>query len=235
MKGFYDTLKRTGKVTAGNVYISVFFCLVASVIGGICTLLIYDDWEVWIGMPSAMLQAFMFLLVMVYGFAVFPIEFMQALSMGKTRKHLFAASYLVWMMNVLVMLLLALGVAFLENFVYTDILKQTASVSGVWMDFHNPLVFITILLCVPALILFQGGLVLFFGTKLIFVFLGLFMISMGFFRYAERSPESAIVKGVDYLFGVEPNITAVCLLCLVLGAILIPLSWLMLRKQRVIF
>ncbi len=232
MKGFCDTLKRTGKVTGGNIYISVFFGLLAIVIGGIGTLLIYNDCEVWIGMPSAMLQAFMFIMVMVYGFAVFPIEFMQALSMGKSRKHLFAASYLLWLKNTLVMLLLALGVAFLENFVYTAILKQTASV---WMDFQNPLVFITILLCVPALILFQGGLILFFETKLILVFWGLFMIGMGFFRYAERCPESVIVKGMDYLFGAEPNITAVCLLCLVLGAILIPLSWLMLRKQRVIF
>lgn len=235
MKDFINTLKQTKKVTGDYIYFGVFFSIVAAIIGGIEAQMLLRKYGVWNYTGSFMVLMFMAIVVLVEGFWIFPAEFMRALSMGKARKHLFPVNYLLWLRNTLVVLLIALGINLLEHFVYMRFSAEAVYAVGVGPLLSNPLVFVTILLCVPALILFLGGSTLFFGIKLVWIFLGIFMIGIGVSNFTESHPESPIVKWLDGLLGGVSDVVPICLLCLLGAVILLGLAWLMLRKQRVTF
>lgn len=46
----------------------------------------------------------------------------------------------------------------------------------------NPLVFVTILLCVPAVILFLGAMILRFGIHILWGLVGLYLFALGFVK-----------------------------------------------------
>lgn len=235
MKEFMDTFKRVKKVTGENIYIGVALSAFAVIVGVILSILFMNRLGVKVHFGAMTVLIMLAFTILLYGFLVFPADYLQALSMGKVRKHLVPAHYLLWLRNTLVVLLIALGVSLVEELVYSALIKDAVYVVDIRVFLGNPLVFVTILLCVPALILFLGGITLFFGIKFVWVFPGVYVVVSGFSYYTKKHPDSAVVSWLDGLAGAEPNVVLICLLCLLVSAILLGLSWLMLRKQRVTF
>lgn len=241
MKEFINTFKQTKKVTGDNVFIGVGFGALGAIIGVIIALVIlYTEGT---GEDYAHMGAFMVLMVVALtlvmdGFIVFPADFMQAIAMGKARKHLIPAHYLLWMRNILVVLLMALVLSIVEDFAYSRLFTEAVCEIDVKGLLCNPLIFVTILLCVPAVILFMGGLTLSVGNKAIWALVGILLMGSGFSNLAEKKPNSAIVKWMNGLSATSlemSEVAPICLLCLLIGAVLLTLSWLMLRKQKVNF
>lgn len=235
MNNFMDTFKRVKKVTGDNVYIGVAFSIFAVIVGVILSILFINRVGCRVHFGAMTVLIMLAFTILLYGFLVFPSDFMQALSMGKVRKHLLPAHYLLWLRNTLVVLMIALVTSLLEELVYFTLFKDAVYAVNIRVFLGNPLVFVTILLCVPALILFLGGITLFFGIKFIGFFPVVYVVVSGFSYYTKKHPNSAVVSWLDGLSGAEPNVALICLLCLLASAILLSLSWLMLRKQRVIF
>lgn len=171
--------------------------------------------------------------LVVYGFGIFPGDFQRALSMGKVRKYLFFSNYLLWLRNTLMVLLIALGVSVVEEQLYSRLVPEAIRLLDMRWFLGNPLIFVTIMLCAPALILFMGGMVLRFGAMIFGGILGVYLICIGFSKWKEQYPDCAVMKWLG-ISGGEPNIVGICLLCLLCGVIMLGLSWLVLRKQRVI-
>lgn len=241
MKEFINTLKQTRKVTGDNLYIGVGFGMLGAIIGVIIVLVVLFTKSP--GENYAHMGAFMVLLIVAFtlvmdGFIVFPADFMQAIAMGKARKHLVLAHYLLWLRNTLVVLLMALVISLVEDFAYSRLFAQAACDIDVKGLLCNPLIFVTILLCVPALILFLGGVTLLAGNKGVWVFVGICLMGNGFSTLTKKQPDMSIVKTLNNLKVTSfemSEVAPICLVCLLIGAVLLTLSWLMLRKQRVIF
>lgn len=241
MKEFMNTLKQTRNVTGDNVFIGVGYSVLAAVVGVIivvATLFAKDGGENYAHMGAFMVLLVMCLTAFMDGFIVFPADFMQALSMGKVRKYLVPAHYIMWLWNTFVVLLMALTVSLLEDAVYARLFADVACDIDVKAILCNPLIFVTILLCVPAVILFLGGVTLFFGAKFIWAFVGIYLMGMGFSTLSKMHPDARLVQMLNNLRITSLEMTEVapvCILCLIAGAVLLAGSWLMLRKQRVTF
>ena len=241
MKEFINTFKQTKKVTGDNVYIGVGFGALGAVIGVIIALVIM--FTEGTGEDYAHMGAFMVLMVVALtlvmdGLIVFPADFMQAIAMGKARKHLIPAHYLLWMRNTLVVLLMALVLSFVEDFAYSRLYTEAVCEIDVKGLLCNPLIFVTILLCVPAVILFMGGVTLFVGNKGIWAFVGILLMGSGLSTLAKNQPNSAIVKllnGLRVTSFEMSEVAPICSLSLIVGAVLLTLAWMMLRKQKVNF
>ena len=241
MKEFINTFKQTKKVTGDNVFIGVGYGALGAIIGVIIALaILYTEGT---GKDYAHMGAFMVLMVVALslvldGFVVFPVDFMQAIAMGKARKHLIPAHYLLWMRNTLVVLLMALVLSIVEDFAYSHLFTEAVCEIDVKGLLCNPLIFVTILLCVPAVILFLGGITLFVGNKGIWAFVGICLMGSGLSTLANNQPNSAIVKWMNGLRATSfemSEVAPICLVCLLIGAVLLTLAWMMLRKQRVTF
>ena len=235
MKEFLDTFKQVKKVTGDNIYIGVAFSVLAVIVGVILSILFINRVGCRVHFGAMTVLIMLAFTILLYGFLVFPADYLQALSMGKVRKHLFPVHYLLWLRNTLVVLMIALVTSLLEELVYSTLFKDAVYAVDIRVFLGNPLVFATILLCVPALILFLGGITLGFGVKFIWVFPVVYVVVSGFSYYTKKNPDSDVVSWLDGLAGAEPNIVPICLLCLLASVILLSLSWLMLRKQRVTF
>lgn len=235
MKEFLDTFKQVKKVTGDNIYIGVAFSVLAVITGVILSIVLINRTGAKVQLGAMTVLIVLAFTILLCGFLVFPSDFLQALSLGKVRKYLIPAHYLLWLRNTLVVLMIALVTSFLEGLVYSALIKDAVYVVDMRAVIGNPLVFATILLCVPALILFLGGITLCFGVKFMWVFPVVYVVVSGFSCYTKKNPDSAVVSWLDGLAGAEPNVVPICLLCLLASAILLGLSWLMLRKQRVTF
>ena len=235
MKEFLITLKQTEKVTRFGLFYCLGVCILGAVFGLFMSLSMMFAWKTRNHLGTLMIVMVMAIQVVACGLALFPACFQHALSLGKVRKHLFPAHYLLWIRNTLVVLLIALGVSLVEELVYSALLKDAIYLVDMITFLSNPLVFVTILLGVPALILFLGGIALCFGIKFMWAFPVVYVVVSGFSYYTKKHPDSAVVSWLDGLSSAEPNVALICLLCLLASAILLGLSWLMLSKQRVIF
>ena len=233
MKEFICVLKQTDKVTRQNIWSMVISLLFGTGVGWIGSLIFYYGAGFWCGMEVPMAMGTMATIFILGGFVMFPRDFVQALTMGKTRKYLFPAHYVLWMRNTLIGMLGILGICFVKDSVYSNFTEGFVLIRDEWAVLSNPLIFVTIVLCVPALILFLGGMRLFFGIKLLWGVLGLFMIVIGFTKLKVKNPNFAVLKWLG-MSGGEPNVVLICLLCLLCGVIMLGLSWLVLRKQRVV-
>ncbi len=241
MKDFINTFKQTKKVTGDNVFIGVGFGVLGAVIGVIIALVIM--FTEGTGEDYAHMGAFMVLMVVALtlimdGFIVFPADFMQAIAMGKARKHLIPANYLLWMRNTLVVLLMALVLSIVEDFAYSHLFTEAVCEIDVKGLLCNPLIFVTILLCVPAVILFMGGITLSVGNKAIWALAGILLMGSGFSTLTKQHPDMPIVKALNNLKVTSfemSEVAPICLVCLLIGAVLLTLAWMMLRKQRVNF
>ncbi len=233
MKEFICVLKQTVKVTRYSIWSAVIPPLCGTVLGGIGTWILYCTEGVWCGMEVPMALGMMAAFLVPCCFIVVPIDFIQALAMGKTRKYLFPAHYVLWLRNTLVGMLCLSGICLVKDYVYSHFVDGFVMIKDEWSVLSNPLIFVTIVLCVPALILFLGGMRLFFGIKLLWGVLGLCMILIRFSKLKEKYPDFAVLKWLGTSGG-EPNVVLICLLCLLCGVIMLGLSWLVLRKQRVV-
>lgn len=241
MKDFINTFKQTKKVTGDNVFIGVGFGALGAIIGVIIALVIL--FTEGTGEDYAHMGAFMVLMVVALtlvmdGFIVFPADFMQAIAMGKTRKHLIPSHYLLWLWNTFAVLLMALTVSFLEDFAYSRLFTEAVCEIDVKGLLCNPLIFVTILLCVPAVILFMGGITLTVGNKAIWALAGILLMGSGFSTLTKQHPDMSIVKALNNLKVTSfemSEVAPICLVCLLIGAVLLTLAWMMLRKQRVTF
>lgn len=241
MKDFINTFKQTKKVTGDNVFIGVVFGALGAIIGVIIALVIL--FTEGTGEDYAHMGAFMVLMVVALtlvmdGFIVFPADFMQAIAMGKTRKHLIPSHYLLWLWNTFAVLLMALTVSFLEDFAYSRLFTEAVCEIDVKGLLCNPLIFVTILLCVPAVILFMGGITLTVGNKAIWALAGILLMGSGFSTLTKQHPDMPIVKALNNLKVTSfemSEVAPICLVCLLIGAVLLTLAWMMLRKQRVTF
>lgn len=241
MKDFINTFKQTKKVTGDNLFIGVGFGALGAIIGVIIALVIL--FTEGTGEDYAHMGAFMVLMVVALtlvmdGFIVFPADFMQAIAMGKARKHLIPVHYLLWLRNTLVVLLMALVLSLVEDFVYTRLFTEAVCEIDVKGLLCNPLIFVTILLCVPALVLFMGGVTLYVGNKGIWAFLGIYLMGMGLSNLAKKHPDAHLVQMLNNLKATSfemSEVAPICLVCLLIGAVLLTLAWMMLRKQRVNF
>lgn len=233
MKEFICVLKQTNKVTKYNFWYLMIYLLAGVVFGVMFTWLPYFSTGVLISMEGIIALGFVAVNMCMCWFLFFPADYMQALAMGKTRKYLFGAHYLLWFRNALICMLGILGLCLLKNHVYAHLADGLVVWGDEWSVLSNPLVFVTIVLCVPAVILFFGGMRLFFGVKMLWGIPGLTVLGMGLAKLEDMCPNFVIFKwfGVS---GGEPNTVAICLLSLISGAIMLVLAWLALRKQRVI-
>ncbi|MBR4084368.1 MAG: hypothetical protein IKK33_08820 [Lachnospiraceae bacterium] len=235
MKEFCNILKQTGKVTWGNAYMAVSWSVIAAIIGMGGDLFLYYQDGVWCEMGGVMSLIFLALMVVFAGFVIFPADFMQALSMGKTRKYVLPAHYCMWIRNTFMALLSVLGIKFIEKLMRTHLAMEVEYIMDETAFVYNPLVFSTIVICVPAVILFCGGLILFFGIKLLWGIFALFVLCAGSAKFEDMLSQTAIMQWQNSLTGAEPNVVVICFLCLIGAAILLAFAWLMLRKQRVTF
>ncbi len=233
MKEFICVLKQTNKVTKYNFWCLMINLFAGAVWGVMFTWLPYFSSGVLISMEGIVALGFVAVNMCMCWFLFFPADYMQALAMGKTRKYLFGAHYLLWFRNALICMLGILGICLIKDYVYSNLVDGLVVLRNEWSVISNPLVFVTIVLCVPALILFLGGMRLFFGVKLLWGIPGLFVLAMGLTKLEEKCPDFVIFRwfGVS---GGESNTVAICLLCLISGAIMMGLAWMMLRKQRVV-
>ena len=235
MKEFCNTLKQTGKVTWGNACMAVYWPVITAIIGMVGDLFLYYQDGVWCEMGGFMSLTFLALMVVIAGFVIFPADFMQALSMGKARKYLIPAHYCMWVRNILVALVTVLGMKFIEKIMRIHLVTEVAYIVNETKFVYNPLVFSTIVICVPTVILFFGGLIFFFGIKLLWGIFALFVLCAGAAKFEDMLSQTAIMQWQNSLAGKEPNVAVICLLCLIGAAILLFFAWLMLRKQRVTF
>ncbi len=232
MKEFIYVLKQTNKVTKYNFWCLMIYLLTGAVFGVMFTWLPYLSTGVLIGMEGIVALGFLAMNMCTCCLLFFPGDFVQALAMGKTRKYLFGAHYLLWLRNALICMLGILGLCLLKDYVYSHFVDGVIGLRAEWSVLSNPLVFVTIVLCVPAVILFFGGARLFFGVKLLWGIPGYIILGMALVKLKDACPDFILFKwfGVS---GGEVNTVAICLLCLVSGAIMLGLAWMMLRKQRV--
>lgn len=232
MKEFLNTLKLTEKVTRENFYMVLGNCIIATVCGAIIALNILLQWGARNHMGSQLILIFMAITLVFIGFGLFPRDFQQALAMGKTRKYLFAGNYLLWFKNTLIVLLFAIGVCAVEELVYTRLVPESVCLLDMRPFLGNPLIFITILLCAPALIMFLGGMILRFGVNVFWGAVGACFLFWGFIKIKNNYPDCAVMRWLG--IGGEPNVVGICTLCLVCGSVLLGIAWLSLRKQRVV-
>ena len=95
MKEFMDTFKRVKKVTGDNVYIGVAFSIFSVIVGVILSILFINRVGCRVHFAAMTVLIMLAFTILLYGFLVFPADYLQALSMGKVRKHLFPAHYLL--------------------------------------------------------------------------------------------------------------------------------------------
>ena len=233
MKEFICVLKQTDKVTRQNIWSMVISLLFGTGVGWIGSLIFYYGAGFWCGMEVPMAMGTMATIFILGGFVMFPRDFMQALTMGKTRKYLFPAHYVLWMRNTLIGMLGILGICYIKDSVYSNFTEGSVLIRDEWAILSNPLIFMTIVLCVPALILFLGAMRLFLGIKMFWGFLGLFMFGIGFAEWKERHPDFTVLRWLITGNG-EPNVVVICLLCWLCGVMMFGLAWLVLRRQRVV-
>lgn len=167
MKEFFVTLKQTEKVTRSYLYFYLGYCLIGVAFGMFMSLNILLKWGARNHLGALMILMMAAIMTVFFGLLVFPASFQQALSMGKVRKYLFAGSYLLWLRNTLVMLLIALGVSVVEELAYSRVVGESVKLLDMELFLGNPLVFVTTLLCAPTLILFMGGMILRFGVHIL--------------------------------------------------------------------
>lgn len=232
MKEFLITLKQTEKVTKAGLFYCLGMCILGAGFGLLMSLSMIFAWETRNHLGTLMIVMVMAIQVVSCGMLVFPAYFQQALALGKVRKYLFAGNYLLWLRNTLVVLLIVLGAGLIEEVAYFRVIGESVRFQDMELILSNPLVFVTILLCVPAVILFLGAMILRFGIYILWGFAGLYLLAVGIVRLKANCPDCAVMKWLGV--GGEPNIVGICMLCLVGGAVMLGLAWLVLRKQRVV-
>ncbi len=232
MKEFICVLKQTDKVTRQNLWNAIYSPFMGAIGGGILSVLSYCMQGAWFTAEVFLAVGAMLGMFLVHFLIIFPTDFTQALSMGKARKYLFPTHYVLCLRNTLVSMLCILGICLIRDYAYSH-LEDGALILNEWSILSNPLIFVTIVLCVPALILFLGGMRLFFGVKMYWGFLGLFMILIGFTKLKEKYSDVTVLRWLR-ISGGEPNVVVICLLCLLCGVMMLGLAWLVLRKQRVV-
>ena len=232
MKEFLITLKQTEKVTRSGLFYCLGVCILGAVFGLFMSLSMMFAWKTRNHLGTLMMVMVMAIQVVACGLALFPACFQHALALGKVRKHLIAGNFLLWLRNTLVILLLVLGAGVIEEVVYFRVIGETFRFQDMELILGNPLVFMTILLCAPAVILFLGAMILRFGIHILWGLAGLYLFALGFVKIKDNCADWSLVKWLGV--GSEPNMVGICLLCLVCGAVLLGIAWLSLRKQRVV-
>lgn len=235
MKEFVRVLKQTDKGTRGNIQTVLYGPLLGGLVGIVTSALSYWSNGIWCSMETFLAIAMTISMFFVWSFFIFPMDFMQAVSMGKARKYLFPAYYILWLRNTFIGMLCIMGVCLVRDYLYLHVIDGFVYINEDWSILTNPILLVTILLCVPALILFLGGMRLFLGMKLYWgIFLGSLMIAVICSKWKEKYPDFTVVSRLGGMDG-ELNMVLICLLCLFGGGVLLGMSWLTLRKQRVIF
>ena len=232
MKEFLITLKQTEKVTRFGLFYCLGVCILGAVFGLFMSLSMMFAWKTRNHLGTLMMVMVMAIQVVACGLALFPACFQHALALGKVRKHLIAGNFLLWLRNTLVILLLVLGAGVIEEVVYFRVIGETFRFQDMELILGNPLVFVTILLCAPAVILFLGAMILRFGIHILWGLAGLYLLALGFVKIKDNCADWSLVKWLGV--GSEPNVGGICLLCLVGGVVLLGIAWLSLRKQRVV-
>ncbi len=232
MKEFLVTLKQTEKVTRAGLFYCLGTCILGAGFGLLMSLSMIFAWETRNHLGTLMIVMVMAIQVVCCGLLVFPAYFQQALAMGKVRKHLFAGNYMLWLRNTLVVLLIVLGAGLTEEVAYFRVIGESVRFQDMELILGNPLVFVTCLLCAPAVIIFLGAMLLRFGFYSLWGFAGLYLLALGFVKIKDNCPDCALMKWLGV--GGELNIVGICMLCLVCGVVMLGISWLSLRKQRVI-
>ena len=232
MKEFLITLKQTEKVTRFGLFYCLGVCILGAVFGLFMSLSMMFAWKTRNHLGTLMMVMVMAIQVVACGLALFPACFQHALALGKVRKHLIAGNFLLWLRNTLVILLLVLGAGVIEEVVYFRVIGESFRFQDMELILGNPLVFVTILLCAPAVILFLGAMILRFGIHILWGLAGLYLFALGFVKIKDNCADWSLVKWLGV--GSEPNVGGICLLCLVGGVVLLGIAWLSLRKQRVV-
>lgn len=235
MKEFVSVLKQTDKVTRGNIWTVLYGPFMGGLMGIVISSLSYWTEGVWCSVEVFLALVMTIFMFFMWSLFIFPMDFMQAVSMGKARKYLFPAHYILWLRNTFIGMLCIMGVCLVRDYIYLHVIDGFIYVNEDWFILTNPIFLVTILLCVPALILFLGGMRLFFGIEMYCGLLGIFvMAAVICSKWKEKYPDFTIVSRLEGAGG-APNMVLVCLLCLLVGGVMLGLSWLTLRKQRVIF
>lgn len=232
MKEFLITLKQTEKVTRGGLLYCLGTYILGAAFGLFMSLSLIFAWKTRNHLGTLMIVMVMAVQVITCGLALFPACFQHALAFGKVRKHLIVGNFLLWLRNTLVILLLILGAGVIEEVVYFRVIGESFRFQDMELILGNPLTFVTVLLCAPAVILFLGAMILRFGIYILWGFVGLYLLVLSFVKVKDNCPDWTLMKWLGV--GGEPNVVGMCVLCLVCGAVLLGIAWLSLRKQRVV-
>ncbi len=242
MKEFAHTLKQTFLVNKRDILLYAIVTSAGSVVGMLITLLIlYIDGT---GEDYVQMGAFLAILIggimlSVGGLLSIPIEFNLAVSMGRTRKYFATSRYISWMVNVAVVMMIVLLTSVVEDAIYLAIYPGAVCRMDVRAAVGSPVVFLGIVLCIPAIILMLGALVLRFANKFLWIFWGVAMLFNLFGRRiadtVQENPESLLGRigyGIADIF-VNGSVADSFLVVLGVGASGLVIAILILRKQRV--
>ncbi len=237
MKELKNTIKQTLLVTKDEIWIYVFMALLGSVMGiaiPIVVMALQGDVGGTAYFGSLFSLVFAMLVCVVYAMVGIPSNINMALSMGKTRKYLGIAQYLVWMKSVFVIMLIAAVTALIESRLYDSLYTGLNCELDMQSFLWNPVVFILFLVCMPAVFVFMGMISMRMGNKVMYLWwiIGLFCVILSRIINEEQVVIKKLVEKVYELF----SITGVVILFCIIGSVLcMVIAQLILRKQRVTY
>lgn len=238
MKELTKTIRQTLKVTKGNIRFTItlpLFGYVMGLLAGIAVVYMdgIENGYSYVGTIMALIC--MGVTIFAAGIVQMPSEFNMALSMGKVRKHLVVAQYVAWIRNTLIALVICLVGSVIEECLYRSIYPGAVCEVNLRVFFCNPVYFLTILLCVPALALFENAIAMKFGQISIFIVYFVPTIVVALSGRAMRSPDSFLGRMTTELLEVLLKLCKAPLTYIVLGIICVLFANLILRKQRVTY
>ncbi len=238
MKELTKTIKQTLFITKEYFWFALPMTLFGGVMGlaiPFIVMALQEDVDGSIHLGALFSFMFAMFVYLIYIIAGTPHDINMAISMGRTRKYLGLAHYLVWVKNMFFTTLISLLIAVLEAALYDKIHPGLACELDMKSFFGNPVVFVLFVVCVPAVMIFIGMLAMRFGNKMIVVVwgIGIFLMLFGNLLGNGRiSVAKGFVEGLIELFS-RTGVAA--LFCIVVSALCFAGAQLLLRKQRVTY
>lgn len=238
MKELRKTIGQTLKATQNNICFMISVPLIGYVLGLVagmaCVYMegVENGYSYW-GTGTALIC--MGFTIFAVGIVQMPSEFNMALSMGKVRKHLVVAQYVTWVRNILIALFICMVGSVVEAGIYSGLYPEAVCTMDLRAFFCNPVYFLTILMCAPALALFANAISMRFGQVSIFIVYCVPTMLVALSSRIMRNTDSVLAKILTALQEVLLKVGRVPLTYIVLGILCVLFAYLILRKQRVTY
>lgn len=238
-----ETIKQIFKIRYKDIMYGILFESIAFVIGLIvlvCVMKFDTGTDVTSAEAGTMIAFIVFIIIVfIQSLNSVSMHFNHAVAMGKTRKHFFAANLFFVFVEFSVMIL----VIYLFHCIEYNICTKIYSDVPLEVDFTNVLklkYIVPVIVISTAVAEFVGTMFLRFGKKAFWVFWVIWMclcLLPGRISHAmERGDASVLNKIGSIILKTVGSLTFTQWICIgyMLAAVLIAVSWLSLRKQRVV-